>query len=915
MLKGIVKKAFNLQDGEIKLALLMQFYIFLVITVLLLIKPTVNALFLSNLGVEQLPFGYLLVATVAILSTFFYRRLVDRFSIRIIAASTILLFSGFFFVLAYIIDQDLINASFLYFYYLSLSLFGVLVTSQFWIISSLVFDAREAKRLFGFIGAGAIAGGIFGGYLTSILAKYFGNSTVIYAAASLLLLCLPIIFTVWKMRIITLNRIIIKNRNKEKKEVSGSAIKVILKSKHLSYLALIVGVSVIVAKLVDYQFSDFSHTTFTDPDELSAFFGFWFSSFNVAAFLIQLLLTNRLLSFFGVTSNLLILPMGIALGSLLFLVFPELWALVLIKGMDGSFKQSVNKAAFELSILPISFDVKKRAKPFIDVVIDSIATGIAGCLLLLVVKKMDVPSSYITIITFFFLLIWIFIVYRLRDSYFASFLKNIKALITGTGPDINLSGASSKKLNVEILTSGNEDEILLLLQNLSDNLHDFYKPYILELLDHPSNKVKAEAIREIYHFKHGTASDKMIEILNTVEDDEVVFEAMHYILLHTSVQRDSTVFLSYLDSEKDHLKNAALLCLADVSKSNEILARKFGLDTRIEERIKEFTNFEGRHRDEEKAELLLTIGLSKSEKYYFFIKKYLNGENPFLTKQAIKAAGLSLSEHFIPEILALMEDEVFKDSCTEGFKNYGESISLILSEYLDQDKINDKIKILIPAIVQPFENEQSAEILIRLLQSEDVNVRLEALKVLGDFEDGQPYSKIKKEKQHILIDRECDFLSGTLAAMYSIKDSFIAVAQNEKDASRSHLEDQKNRERLTEYLTNEINMSIETIFHLLRFKYKSFDINIVFIGLINKSEKSRINAIEFLDNLLDLHLKRKILPFLEYHFLKPLDAGETPFKAQSEIESLKSLVNSISPGADKGLVRSATELLTSIEGQ
>ena len=71
MLKGIVKKAFNLQDGEIKLALLMQGYIFLVITVLLLIKPTVNALFLSNLGVEQLPYGYLLVATVAILSTFF----------------------------------------------------------------------------------------------------------------------------------------------------------------------------------------------------------------------------------------------------------------------------------------------------------------------------------------------------------------------------------------------------------------------------------------------------------------------------------------------------------------------------------------------------------------------------------------------------------------------------------------------------------------------------------------------------------------------------------------------------------------------------------------------------------------------------------------------------------------------------
>lgn len=915
MLKATLKKVFNLQDGEIKLALLMQCYIFLVITVLLLIKPTVNALFLSNLGVEQLPFGYLLVATVAILSTFFYRRFVQRFSIRIVAASTIILFSGFFFALAYIIDQGLINAYFLYFYYLSLSLFGVLVTSQFWIISSLVFDAREAKRLFGFIGAGAIAGGIFGGYLTSILAKYFGNSTVIYAAASLLLLCLPIIFTVWKMRIITLNRIIINNRNKEVKEASGSAIKVILKSKHLVYLSLIVGVSVIVAKLVDYQFSDFSHKTFTDPNELSAFFGFWFSSFNVAAFLIQLLLTNRLLSFFGVTSNLLILPMGIALGSLLFLAFPELWALVLIKGMDGSFKQSVNKAAFELSILPISFDVKKRAKPYIDVVIDSIATGIAGCLLLLVVKKLEVPSSYITIIIFFFLLIWIFIVYRLRDSYFESFLKNIRALIPDVRSDMNPASASSKKLNVEILTSGQEDEILLLLQNLSDNLHDFYKPYILQLLDHPSNKIKAEAIREIYHFKHGTASDKMIEILNTTKDDEVVFEAMHYILLHTSVQRDRSVFLSYLDNKKDHLKNAALLCLADASKGNEMLAKKYGLDTRIEERIQEFTNFEGLHRDEEKGELLLTIGLSKIEKFYFFIEKYLKGENLFLTKQAIKAAGLSMSERFIPQLLALMEDNLLKDSCVDALKSYGESICIIISEYLNQDRINDKIKIAISALVQPFENEKSIKILLHLLQSEDLKVRLEALKVLGSFEDGNPYSKIKKGKYHLLIDKECDFISTTLTALYSIKNSFIAVAENKTDMGIGHLEDQKNRERLIEYLTNIINMSIENIFHLLRFKYKNSDMDVVFFGLKNKIEKSRINAIEFLDNLLDLHLKRKILPFLEHHFLTPSAMGKFPFIEQSEIESLKSLVNSISPELDKDLMQSATELLASIRDQ
>ena len=78
-----------------------------------------------------------------------------------------------------------------------------------------------------------------------------------------------------------------------------------------------------MAKLVDYQFSDFANRAIPDTDELASFFGFWFSSFNVVALLIQLFVTNRVLAWLGVTTSLMILPLGIAVGCLLFLTFPE----------------------------------------------------------------------------------------------------------------------------------------------------------------------------------------------------------------------------------------------------------------------------------------------------------------------------------------------------------------------------------------------------------------------------------------------------------------------------------------------------------------------------------------------------------------------------------------------------------------
>ena len=281
MTKNFFKKYFNVREGEIKIALLMQLYIFLVITVLLLVKPTVTALFLSNLGADKLPYGYLLVAVVAVLTSIFYNKLIKKFSIKIVALSTIVLFSICFFILSYVVYYQIYDAWVLYFYYLSISLFGVLVTSQFWVIANIVFDLREAKRLFGFIGAGAIAGGIFGGYLTTFLANFFGNSMVSLIAAILLLLCLPIILWIWKIRVNHLNKFI-KEERKEKKEASSStSLGLILKSKHLINLSAIVGVSVVVAKLVDYQFSDMSHKMYADPNELASFFGFWFSSFNI----------------------------------------------------------------------------------------------------------------------------------------------------------------------------------------------------------------------------------------------------------------------------------------------------------------------------------------------------------------------------------------------------------------------------------------------------------------------------------------------------------------------------------------------------------------------------------------------------------------------------------------------------------
>ena len=411
MVKKLIKRVFDVRDGEFKVSLWMLAYIFLVIAVLLIIKPTVNALFLSELGIEQLPFAFLLVAITAIISSYFYSRAVAKFSLKKVIEITIISSIIILIGLGILLSFHVVSGVLLYFFYIWVAIYAVLSASQFWILANLVFTIREAKRLFGFIGSGAILGGIIGGYLTSILAPLVGNENLMFVAALLLSFCIPLLRRIWLLRV---QEDGVVKKQKSAPSSMESPFRLILKSKHLTYISSIVAVSVIVAKLVDYLFSDFASASISDADELTAFFAFWFSTFNLLSLAVQLFFTHRIVGIWGVGFSLLLLPIGIFGGSLLFLLLPELSAVVVIKAMDGILKQSVHKSASELLTLPLPFDLKNKTKSFIDVVVDSLATGVAGCLLIFVVRGLDLPSFYIGILIIVLVIVWIYFIYKVR---------------------------------------------------------------------------------------------------------------------------------------------------------------------------------------------------------------------------------------------------------------------------------------------------------------------------------------------------------------------------------------------------------------------------------------------------------------------------------------------------------------------
>jgi len=886
MVEKLIKKIFDVREGEFKVSLWMLAYIFLVIAVLLIIKPTVNALFLSELGVEQLPFAFLLVAVTAVATTYFYSKAVSKYPLKkvieITLISSIIIMIG----LGILLSFEVVSGVLLYFFYIWVAIYAVLSASQFWVLANLVFNIREAKRLFGFIGSGAIIGGIFGGYLTSILAPIIGNENLMFVAALLLFFRIPLLRNIWNIRVKKNGSV---KKHKSATNLSEPPLKLILKSKHLTYIASIVAVSVVVAKLVDYLFSDFASSSFTDADELTAFFAFWFSTFNLLSLIIQLFFTHRIVGIWGVGFSLLLLPIGIFGGSILFLMLPELSAVVVIKAMDGILKQSIHKSDSELLTLPLPFELKNKTKSFIDVVVDSLATGIAGCLLIFVVRGLDLPSFYIGILIIALVCLWLYFIYKVRIEYYKTFRNNLEVLTdsynkTKKVTDTKVSVVAGMRT---VFKKGTEEQILFMLDKLMEINDKRFADDVELLLEHPSNKVKLSAIQNLYFLNSKSMTAEVSELLK-IDDRELTIATLAYILSFAHKDK-SFIFDAYLEHSNERIATAALYCLARAAKNNYSLKQRYSLLDRISLALKTMAS------DQKDlpyvASVIEILGVANLPIFHNRLVAFLQHENEEIVKTTIKAIGTATDPEMVQHIIPFLAEKAFRPTVLEAFNVYGQQILPILKNHVAERRQPLSVLRFIPAAMQSFHSKEAVHQLLGILNHEDLTVRLEVVRALSAIRATHPQLKFNKYKVVSVIFDECKLHHQTLSAMHTQ----IIISYRNRNKSKKEIGDAERdaRTSLLELLERRLDSGLERIFKLLGLRYQQKDVAIAYEGLLSQKQEAQHNAIEFLDNLLTGELKRRLLPIIEESALDISSEEELQkikHKIPTELECFKLLL-------------------------
>ncbi|WP_020568861.1 hypothetical protein [Neolewinella persica] len=850
-------------------------------------KPAATGIFLAYFSADQLPWMYLLTAGTAGIVSFLYSRAMGRYTFLRVNLWTLVIcllsLLGFAVIEPQSVGRQVVAIGL----YTWVGVFGVLAASQFWMMANLVFDVRQAKRLFGLIGAGAITGGIAGGYLASLLAENYGMNGLLYGATLLLFPCLPISWYLWKRFVPDIEKRR-PQRIHQKEEVSPARL--IMESRHLQLLSGIIALSVITAKLVEFQFSSFAAMHLEGAAELTSFFGFWFSTFNVIGLTLQLFFTHRLFQRFGVGNSLSLLPAGLTLGAVLMFFFPGLNMATLSRLVDGGLKQSLQRVGIEMLFVPVSAEVKRRVKTYLDVMVDTVAGGLGGLLLLLLIDGFQLPLAKVSVFIFFFSLAWLACVLLMRSEYLNTFRKELHQFLPEAKP-VKPVTSHRELLNglFKILNWPGrvirEDQLLFALSRKEiTDLKEFKRP-LLRLLTHPSTVVRAEALRQLSNWQLVKIKLKMDRFLND-PDPGIRTAALEFLISHDLEGYEAQI-REQLNTDDPAISGNLFLKLLAESSENTNLRERWGLDNYFEQRISSLETLPPEHKIAWRQVLLEASGLIRSPLADDFILSSLSHKEPTLIASAIRVAGSTQNPLWVLPLIGFLSEVLYRSQAKKELLGYGEDLIGILNGLLEEKLPDVKDARHLPALLKVMNSQNIAPLLFDLVEKyypRDLILRKETFRAFNTLKRNFPNLILPKKRIKRLLFQEISFIR--MAEEISVFQTRLSLIPEREEINSA-------RKGLITLLARRQHGNVSRLFRLLGLQHPVGDIIPIYRALTEKGGTHRASALELLDNLLKPSLRKRIIPLLDRVFNGKAQDSESPLNArdwrQLKTEQLESL--------------------------
>lgn len=841
----ILSRIIDIRPGEEIIASLLFLYFFSIMFPYYIIKPYRDAKYIIKEGSEYLPFAYLTTAIVVGIVVAFYSRLQARVPRRLL-----IILGLVFFMVTCLLSQRLFlkEEKFTWMplaFWVWANLFVVVLGTQFWILVNDVFNPREAKRLIGFFGSGGLLGGIFGALLTGFLGKKYPDLLLLIAFGILILSIFVVnLIFIWQRRKGSPDEKAEK-RDKEKgvkpaKVGFIDSFNTVRKNHYLTLLAVVVILTVIVATFIDYQSKTVIDIHEDRMDEMTSLFGYFHAALLGLPFLISMFMTGGIIKRFGIRLALLLFPLLLLICAFGIGIWPIFgWALA-IKTSDKSLSFSLNQFTRELLYIPISPELKYKAKVFIDMFLNRFAKGLGALILMIFLvpffrdftqpsmmqnaEVMEKPGVIETTdelqrieetdlgdrrekrvrfasgFSLLFIFAWIFFNLKVSKEYTKIIKKKLDIKwdradrMVAEKVDVDYT-----KLVFDTIESRNRSSVLYAMHIFDLIKQDKLTPEVKKLISYKSDEVKASSLGGL--FESG-------ETALLPETDEIISEDI--------LEKEIGEIMS-LDVYQEVMKSYVENALRDESLESETA----------------------------KMEVAKAIGLMESESPLALkLGELLWDESPEVSKYALESAAKLRKKEYVPALIQKLLNPITREDASVALEKYGDGVIGALSDYLSDREENIELRRGAASVLARIGTQDAGDCLMWELEEGKGEIDTELIDALDRIRSEKPGIQFREDIVEIKVLREIKKYCQTFI-------KHMGAKSKRKKAEK------------TKGLPEDLNVSLMNVFKLLGFIYLREDIMRAYQNIQVATKDSVDYAIELLDNTLRKEMREILIPLME----------------------------------------------------
>ena len=275
----------------------------------------VETLFFTRYGVEYLPYMYLPLGIISLLTSLGITALLGR-----VRRETLYIFIPIGVAALTVFAWMALFSTWLLVYpilWLGKEVINSLISLVTWGIAGTVCDTRQSKRLFPLFNAGRILGAVIGGVGTGLLVNKIGTQNLLLVWAGMLIIAF--VFTRALLHGHIPAEPIIQIHHKQKQPSLFQEMKqgyqFALGSSLMRWVSFAAILFSILYRCIDLPFSISATTHFLqDENTLASFLGLFSGLSTAAAFLASLFVANRLYARIGIMNAILVLPIIYLIG-------------------------------------------------------------------------------------------------------------------------------------------------------------------------------------------------------------------------------------------------------------------------------------------------------------------------------------------------------------------------------------------------------------------------------------------------------------------------------------------------------------------------------------------------------------------------------------------------------------------------